>query len=133
MSEGAVTLSLTAIRVADLDRSIEFYTSGCGFEMEREFTTPSFTAAIIRAGSAGLELIRPTDGSAAEPAEHGDMLLKFVLNTDDPAAVMSRACEIGGTVISTATEYPEYGMTIGVIADPDGYELEFVGPVHAAG
>ena len=73
---GAVTLSLTAIRVSDLARSVEFYTKGCGFEMEREFTTPSFTAAIVRAGSAGLELILPTDGTASEPAEHGDMLCK---------------------------------------------------------
>lgn len=76
MSLGAVTLSLIAIRVADLDRSIEFYTSGCDFEMEREFTTPSFTAAIVRAGSAGIELIRPTDATASEPADHGDMLRK---------------------------------------------------------
>ncbi|PHV67073.1 VOC family protein [Williamsia muralis] len=130
MSVGAVTLSLTAIRVSDLSRSVEFYTKGCGFEIEREFTTPSFTAAIVRAGSAGLELILPTDGAASEPAEHGDMLRKFVLNTNDPEAVIGRAFGFGGSVIAEATEYPEYGMTIGVIADPDGYELEFVGPVQ---
>ncbi|WP_439031659.1 VOC family protein [Gordonia terrae] len=133
MSEGAVTLSLTAIRVGDLTRSVEFYTKGCGFEMEREFTTPSFTAAIVRAGSAGLELILPADGAVSQPADHGDMLRKFVLNTDDPAEIMRQACGLGGKVITEAAEYPEYGMTIGVIADPDGYELEFVGPVQPAG
>lgn len=45
---------------------------------------------------------------------------------------MRQACGFGGRVIAEATEYPEYGMTIGVIADPDGYELEFVGPVQPA-
>ncbi|MET4165455.1 MULTISPECIES: VOC family protein [Gordonia] len=132
MSGGAVTLSLTAIRVGDLTRSVEFYTKGCGFEMEREFTTPSFTAAIVRAGSAGLELILPADATASAPADHSDALRKFVLNTDDPAAIMRQACGLGGRVITEATEYPEYGMTIGVIADPDGYELEFVGRVQTA-
>ncbi|MBD0861747.1 VOC family protein [Gordonia sp. zg691] len=128
----AITLSLTAIRVSDLARSVAFYTRGCGFVMEREFTTPSFTAAIVRAGSAGLELILPAE-TASAVADHGSMLRKFVLNTDDPAAVMSRACALGGTEITAATDHPEYGMTIGVITDPDGYELEFVGRLDAPG
>ncbi|MFJ6095684.1 VOC family protein [Williamsia muralis] len=134
MSDGSIILSLTAIRVSDLTRSVEFYTRGCGFVVERKFTTPSFTAVIIRGGSAGLELILPADGTVPGPSDHGTMLRKFVLNTDDPAAVMSRACALGGTVITEAKEYTEYGMTIGLIADPDGYKLEFVGrPVSTSG
>ena len=127
MSDVVTTLSLTAIRVGDLVRSVEFYTSGCGFVLEREFTTPTFRAAIVRAGAAGLARILPADDDVTDPADHGNMLRKFVLNTADPAATMSRAGAFGGTVITPAAEHPAYGMTIGVLADPDGYELEFVG------
>ncbi|TYQ10283.1 UNVERIFIED_ORG: lactoylglutathione lyase [Gordonia westfalica J30] len=133
MSEDGVVFSLAAIRVTDLGRSVEFYTKACGFAVEREFATDTFRAVIVRAGAAGIELILPTDGSQSQPPDRGNMFTKFVLNTADPAAVMSRACELGGTVITAATEYPEYGMTIGVISDPDGYELEFVGrPARSA-
>lgn len=127
MTAGEVTFSLGAIRVGDLDRSLDFYTGGCGFVLEKRFTTPAFEAAIVRAGVAGVELIVPHGESATERPDHGNMLQKFVLNTPDPAAVMRRACEFGGSEVSPATEYPAYGMTIGVLADPDGYLLELVG------
>ncbi|WP_280438307.1 VOC family protein [Nocardia carnea] len=121
-----VTLSLTAIRVTDLARSREFYTTGCGFAEEAAFSTETFDAVILRAGTAGVELITPHGTSA--PPDHGTMFTKLVCNTDDVAGVMAAACAHGGTEEMPATTLARFGgRTIGMVRDPDGYLLEFVG------
>ncbi|MBF6387734.1 VOC family protein [Nocardia farcinica] len=122
-----VTLSLTAIRVADLARATEFYTAGCGFVEENAVATDAFDAVILRAGAAGIELIAPRGESA--PPEHGTMFTKLVCHADDVAAVMAAACAHGGAEEMPATALERFGgRTIGMVRDPDGYLLEFVGP-----
>ncbi|MGV9709070.1 VOC family protein [Gordonia sp. NPDC003424] len=120
-------MSLTAIRVTDLSASAEFYSAGCGFVQEREFSTADFDAVILRAGAAGVELIRATGDGARRVSDHGNMLVKLVLNVSDVADRIERACAAGGTQVTAATDMPQYGMTIGVVDDPDGYRIEFVG------
>jgi len=123
-----VTLSLTALRVTDLARSVEFYTAGCGFTRERAFATDTFDAVILRAGTAGVELIAPRDGGA--PPEHGTMLVKLILNTEDVAGLLAAACAHGGVAELPATAAAAFGgRVIGKVRDPDGYLLEVVGPV----
>ncbi|MET7769977.1 VOC family protein [Nocardia sp. NPDC005366] len=125
-SSAGTTLSLTAIRVTDLRRSAEFYTTGCGFDAEREFSTNTFDAAILRAGTAGIELIVPRDHAAAP--DHGNMFVKLIINTDDVAGLLSRACAHGGTVEMPATALAEFGGRIlGKVRDPDGHLIEVVG------
>lgn len=127
-----VTFSLTALRVTDLARSTEFYTAGCGFTEERSFTTDTFDAVILRAGTAGVELIAP-HADTAKP-DHGTMLVKLVLNTADVAGLMVGACAHGGTEEMPATALARFGgRTIGKVRDPDGYLIEVVGPVPRAG
>ncbi|MGW0023519.1 VOC family protein [Rhodococcus sp. NPDC003383] len=120
------TMSLTALRVADLDRAVEFYIRGCGFVHDKDLTTPAFRAAIVRAGVAGLELVLPTDGGADAAPDHGNMLVKIVVNTTDTEAQMADACAHGGTEVTPATGLEAYGMVIGSVRDPDGYLVEFV-------
>ncbi|MBF6079543.1 VOC family protein [Nocardia beijingensis] len=122
-----VTLSLTAIRVTDLARSAEFYTAGCGFAEENAFSTDTFDAVILRAGTAGVELIAPHGDPA--PPDHGTMFTKLVLNTDDVAGLLAAACARGGTEEMPATTLARFGgRTVGMVRDPDGYLLEFVSP-----
>lgn len=120
------TMSLTAIRVADLDRAVEFYVQGCGFVYEKDLTTSTFRATIVRAGAAGLELVLPTDGAAGETPDHGNMLVKIVTNTTDARARMADACAHGGTEVTPPTRLEAYDMVIGIVRDPDGYLVEFV-------
>ncbi|MGW5381222.1 VOC family protein [Nocardia sp. NPDC003963] len=118
-------LSLTAIRVSDLAKSTEFYTAGCGFETEREFSTADFDAAILRAGPAGIELIA-TRGAADTP-QPGNMFEKLVLNTPDAAALLARACRFGGTEEAPARVLEGFGgVTVAFLRDPDGYRIELV-------
>lgn len=127
----ATTLSLSALRVTDLAKSTEFYTAGCGFEVEREFATARFDAVILRAGPAGIELIAPRDDP--EPPQLGNMFVKLVLNTVDAPGLLARACRYGGTEETPATVLSEFGgITIAILRDPDGYRIELVGrPVES--
>ncbi|MEV0354864.1 VOC family protein [Nocardia sp. NPDC050697] len=125
-SAAPVLLSLTAIRVTDLARSAEFY-AACGFVRESAFSTDTFDAVILRAGAAGVELIAPHGEPA--PIEHGSMFTKLVCNTAEVAAVMASGCAHGGTEELPATILDRFGgRTLGMVRDPDGYLLEFVGP-----
>ncbi|MFG3524297.1 VOC family protein [Nocardia nova] len=126
MTVARTTLSLTAIRVSDLPAATEFYTAGCGFTEERSIATDAFDAVIVRAGTAGIQLIAPRANAAAP--DHGDMLVKLVLNTADVAALLARGCAHGGTQEMPATVLTEFGCTIGKLRDPDGYLIEVVGP-----
>jgi catechol 2,3-dioxygenase-like lactoylglutathione lyase family enzyme len=120
-----VTLSLTAIRVTDLTRSTEFYTAGCGFAEENSFSTDAFDAVILRAGTAGVELIAPQGDPT--PPDHGTMFTKLVLNTEDVARLLAAACAHGGTEEMPATTLARFGgRTIGKVRDPDGYLIEVV-------
>ena len=119
-------LSLTALRVADLEKSAEFYIRGCGFVHDKDLDTPTFRASIVRAGAAGLELVLPTDTDGETPHDHGHMFVKIVLNTDDVEERMAAACRHGGVEETPATKLEAYGMVIGTVRDPDGYLVEFV-------
>ncbi|MBF4479405.1 lactoylglutathione lyase [Rhodococcus rhodochrous J3] len=119
-------LSLTALRVADLERSAEFYIRGCGFVHDKDLDTPTFHASIVRAGAAGLELVLPTGIDGETPHDHGHMFVKIVLNTDDVEGRMADACRHGGVEETPATKLEAYGMVIGTVRDPDGYLVEFV-------
>ncbi|NKY55223.1 VOC family protein [Nocardia flavorosea] len=122
----ATVLSLSAFRVTDLAKSTEFYTAGCGFEVEREFATATFDAVILRAGPAGIELVAPRD--EPQPPQPGNMFVKLVLNTPDVPGLLARACRYGGTEEKPVTVLPEFGgVTIAILRDPDGYQIELVG------
>lgn len=124
--DAQTVLSLTALRVADLETSTEFYIRGCGFVHDKDLETPAFRASIVRAGASGLELVLPTNGDARLSPEHGNMFVKIVLNTDDVTGAMADACNHGGVEETPVTELEAYGMVIGTVRDPDGYLVEFV-------
>ena len=126
MSPAEVVLSLVAVRVSDLQGSTDFYRRGLGFTVEREFATPAFDAVILRAGTAGVELILPKGAAGEKDSDHGNMFSKLVLNVADAATALRRGVECGGTEVSPVVEHASYGMTIGVLADPDGHRLELV-------
>ncbi|WP_287482409.1 VOC family protein [Rhodococcus sp. (in: high G+C Gram-positive bacteria)] len=119
-------MSLTAIRVSDLRRSVEFYTEGCGFTHERDLHMPSFLASIVRGGVAGLELVSPIDGETEARVDHGNMFIKTVVNVDSVERRMTSACVHGGVEVTPLTHLANYGMIIGSVRDPDGYLVEFV-------
>lgn len=120
----ATEFSLTALNVADLDRAVRFYVGALGFTEGDRFSSAGFDAAIVRAGTSGLELMVPTGEAAGRPREHGQMFGKLVLSVDDVEARTASAAGHGGEVVMPATEVAQFGMIIGMVRDPDGYLVE---------
>jgi catechol 2,3-dioxygenase-like lactoylglutathione lyase family enzyme len=127
MTTEAAGLSLTALRVTDLDRSRRFWAEGCGMPVRSSFSTPKFDAVLVgREGAAGLELVRQHGGEQG-PVGAGGGFWKVVLSTGDAAAAVRRAAEHGGTVVRSAQALEHLGgLVLGLVEDPDGYLVEFV-------
>lgn len=120
----ATELSLTALNVTDLDRAVSFYVGALGFTEGNRFSAAGFDAAVVRAGSSGLELMLPTGESAGHPREHGQMFGKLVLSVDDVEARVAAAVDHGGEEMMPATPVAQFGLVIGMVRDPDGYLVE---------
>ena len=120
----ATELSLTALTVADLDRAVRFYVSALGFTEGNRFSAADFDAAIVRAGTSGLEFMLPTGEPAGRSREHGQMFGKIVLSVDDVEARVAAAMEHGGETVMPATPVEQFGLVIGMVRDPDGYLVE---------
>lgn len=117
-------LSLTALWVADLDRSVRFYVDSCGFTEGARFPSRGFEAALVHAGTSGLELMLPTGHEVGREREHGQMFNKIVLSVDDVDARLTAAVEHGGEIVMSATVVEQFGMVLGMVRDPDGYLVE---------
>lgn len=119
-------LSLTALRVSDLERAQRFWVEGCGFPLRSSFSTQNFDAAIVGAdGTAGLELVREHESTIAPGTPGG--FWKIVLASDDVTAAQNRLVEHGGSVVMEAQPLEHLdGLVIGIVKDPDGYLVELV-------
>ncbi|MGE0408577.1 MAG: VOC family protein [Amphiplicatus sp.] len=121
---------LTALAVADLDRSLEFYTEVLGLRFDRRMEKPERSTVLLRsadpsAADAALALTWLKGGQAPAPA--GDAFFRLTIRGDADAAI-ARAKAGGYTVdrepyVSTVT-----GSKLGFIKDPDGYSIEIIGP-----
>lgn len=128
-TQSGTTLVLTALWVADLDRAVRFYTGACGFTEGERFSSQGFDAAMVRAGTAGLELMLPTGDKAEVDRTHGTMFNKIVLSVDDAEARVAAAVEHGGELVMPATPIEHFGVVLGMVRDPDGYLVEMTQPL----
>jgi catechol 2,3-dioxygenase-like lactoylglutathione lyase family enzyme len=110
--------------VADVARSIDFYTRVLGFKVER--SSPGYVS--IRRGDvvfgigpiAGLEpdhYFRPQVGKV-----RNGLGVEFVLEVDD-VVVLEREVRAAGYPLINALEKQPWGLTDFRLADPDGYFL----------
>lgn len=116
-------LNMIVIHVKEMERSIRFYRDvlGLAFDFEEEgmayFSIGSETEKV----SLMLHLT-----AEPEPADHG-IGLDFKVN--DVEALVSEIKEKGGLIVQEPIER-EWGVKEAVIADPDGYKLWIVEPLH---
>jgi predicted enzyme related to lactoylglutathione lyase len=55
--------------------------------------------------------------------QQGDGWVTFYVSVDDPQKYLDRAVELGGKVIMPVMEVPGAGVTLAVLADPDGHPI----------
>lgn len=107
--------------VADIDRSIEFYTTQLDFEVD--FRYKNFYAGIIKNGfSIHLKSAAPSPEERTNKRENGHLDIVFsVINVEDLYKEISRKQV---EITQPLCEQP-YGKEF-YIVDPDGYILAFL-------
>lgn len=119
----------TMLRVGDLQRSIDFYTTVLGMKLLRTTDRPEqkYTLAFVGYGSnpeqAELEL---TYNYGVDKYELGTAYGHLAIGVDDVHAACERIRASGGTI--TREPGPVKGGTtmIAFVQDPDGYKIELI-------
>jgi lactoylglutathione lyase len=119
----------TMLRVGQLDRSIEFYTSVLGMQLLRKTDYPEgrFTLAFVgyqpEAEGAVLELTHNWD---TPTYQLGEAFGHLAIEVDDAYASCEWVKAKGGNVVREAGPMKHGTTVIAFVQDPDGYKIEFI-------
>ncbi|MBE0473005.1 lactoylglutathione lyase [Rhodoferax sp.] len=119
----------TMLRVANLQRSIDFYTQVLGMKLLRTSENPEYkyTLAFVGYGSnpdhAELEL---TYNWGVENYELGTAYGHIALAVPDAAAACAKIKAAGGNVTREAGPVQGGSTVIAFVTDPDGYKIELI-------
>jgi lactoylglutathione lyase len=121
----------TMIRVGDLERSIDFYTKVLGMRLLRRKDYPEgeFTLAFVGFGDESEHsVIELTHNWGTDHYQLGEGFGHLAIEVDD----VYRACEAirgrGGKIIREAGPMNAGSTIIAFVEDPDGYQIELLGP-----
>jgi predicted enzyme related to lactoylglutathione lyase len=123
----------TKLVVADLDKSVAFYTQVFGVEEQhrvhaeiagREIDEILF--APTAPGASTFVLLRYTDRSVPS---NDEVIVGFI--TDDVDAVCARVVDAGGSIAQVAGEQPEHGVKVAFVTDVEGHLIEVVQLLNA--
>ena len=114
------------IYVADLERSVRFYTDIIGLKVQSRTEIPDVHEAVLAAdvGGGRLQLAERYEGGQA--IDHGFALWKIYLNVDDCASTHQRAVDAGFTSTMAPERLERWPVTVAFINDPDGYSIELL-------
>ncbi len=119
----------TMLRVTDIERSIDFYTTVLGMRMLRKQDYPEgrFTLAFVgyqdESEGAVIELTHNWDTARYEL---GDAYGHIAIEVDDAEASCAAVAQRGGRVVRPAGPMKHGTTVIAFIEDPDGYRIEFI-------
>ena len=119
----------TMLRVGDLQRSIDFYTSMLGMTLLRTTDRPEqkYSLALVGYGSnpehAEIEL---TYNYGVDQYELGSAFGHIAIAVSDAAATCARIKAAGGMVTRDAGPVKGGSTVIAFVQDPDGYKIELI-------
>ena len=127
------TLDHVVLRVANLDRALEFYCNAIGCTVERRVDKIGLVQ--LRAGTSLIDLV-PVDSELGRklghgPQDHGRNLDHFALELEDfdVAAIREYLAGYGIDIGDVADRYGAQGTGPSIyLQDPDGNTLELKGP-----
>jgi lactoylglutathione lyase len=123
------------LRVGDLDRSIDFYTNVLGMTLLRQKDYPDgkFTLAFIGYGGEQdhtvIELTYNWDASAYDL---GNGFGHLAIEVDDVYDAANKIRARGGKIIREPGPMNAGTTIIAFVEDPDGYQIELLGPKTAS-
>jgi lactoylglutathione lyase len=118
------------IRVGDLARSIDFYTSVLGMQLLRqnEYPEGKFTLAFLGYGDASENtVLELTYNWGTESYEMGTGFGHLAIEVDDLYGACAQMADKGAKVLREPGPMNAGTTHIAFVADPDGYEIELIG------
>ncbi len=119
----------TMLRVADLEKSLAFYTGVLGMKLLRRTDYPEgkFTLAFVGYGSeADGAVIELTHNWGVEKYELGNAYGHIAIEVEDAYAACEKIKQRGGKVVREAGAMKHGSTVIAFIEDPDGYRIELI-------
>jgi lactoylglutathione lyase len=113
------------INVTDLDRTVAFYGT-LGLECTSRTEIPDAFEAIVEHPSKGSKLQLAQQKGQDGPIDLGNAFWKLYVNTDDVGELYRAAMDAGYESVMAPERLDRWPVTIGFIADPDGYQVEIV-------
>lgn len=121
----------TMLRVGNLEKSIRFYTDILGMQLlrQKEYPEGKFTLAFIGYGdekdNTAIELTYNWDTDAYDI---GNGFGHLAIEVDDVYKATDSIREKGGKIIREAGPMNAGQTIIAFVEDPDGYQIELLGP-----
>ena len=120
----------TMIRVSDLEKSLNFYCKGLGFELERksDYEEDRFTLAFLKAVGdfAGGPLIELTYNWDTKEYAKGNGYGHVAYRVDSIEDVQRKLKTAGYDLSWGPGETPDRKTKMAFVDDPDGYEIELL-------
>ena len=125
----------TMLRVTDLEKSIQFYTEV--FEMQllrkKDYPDGKFTLAFVGYGNeAENTVIELTHNWDTHSYQLGNAFGHIALEVDDVYQAVEQIRQRGGKIIREAGPMNAGTTIIAFVEDPDGYQIELLGPKNRA-
>jgi len=120
----------TMIRVANLEKSIEFYTQILGMKLLRQKDYPDgkFTLAFVGYGDEKENsVIELTHNWDTDTYDMGNGFGHLAIEVSDVYKAAEQIKEQGGEIIREAGPMNAGSTIIAFVKDPDGYEIELIG------
>ena len=120
------TMAHTCYRVADLKKSVEFYTSAFDFEVSRERDFPEYKFTLVYLTLPGsnyeLELTYNYDHGAYELGDGYGHIAIFVENLEE----LHKKHVEAGYDVTDLKGLPGFPPSYYFVKDPDGYKIEVI-------
>jgi lactoylglutathione lyase len=119
----------TMLRVADLERSLKFYTEVLGMQLlrRRDYPEGKFTLAFVGYGDEDREtVLELTHNWGVDKYELGNAYGHIAVEVDDAYTACQQVKQRGGRVTREAGPMKHGTTVIAFVEDPDGYKIEFI-------
>ena len=119
----------TMLRVANLEKSLAFYTGVLGMKLLRRTDYPDgkFTLAFVGFGDESSDTaIELTHNWGVEKYEPGNAFGHIAIEVADAYAACENIRQRGGKVVREAGPMKHGSTVIAFVEDPDGYKIELI-------
>lgn len=125
MTPAGTTIGGFELAVRDLERAVEFYSSGLGLRVRAREDHGEFQEAhmVGEGDTAAILLVSPRPGVTPAPPSAS---AKVALVTDDVRLVYARAMEAGAEEAQAPRYYEPMDVWFADLRDPDGHTIQLV-------